>query len=208
MKVLRPARQRFFFGVQIILLVNILVFVMWITATDAESQRFMFNNFLVSWTGIEQGRWWTLLTTVFSHNMFLHIFINMYVLMSFGSFLEKQMGTASFLKLYFIAGLLASWAHVLSSKFLIGQPDLPALGASGAVAGVIACFSVMFPQAKILLLGIIPMPALFGVLVFVGLDLWGLVAQAQGHGLPIGHGAHLGGAFTGVLFAMFKKRFS
>ena len=41
--------------------------------------------------------------------------------------------------------------------------------------------------------GIVPVPALAGVLAFVGLDLWGLIAQGRGGGLPIGHGAHLGG---------------
>jgi membrane associated rhomboid family serine protease len=39
-----------------------------------------------------------------------------------------------------------------------------------------------------------------GALAFIGLDVWGLIAQAEGGGLPIGHGAHLGGAFTGILY--------
>ncbi len=46
----------------------------------------------------------------------------------------------------------------------------------------------------------IPVPALVGALLFVGLDVWGLVAQSAGGGLPIGHGAHLGGAACGALF--------
>jgi hypothetical protein len=47
------------------------------------------------------------------------------------------------------------------------------------------------------------MPAILGALLFVGLDLLGLYAQTEGSGLPIGHGAHLGGAATGVLFYLF-----
>ncbi|MCB0356276.1 MAG: hypothetical protein KDD40_04675, partial [Bdellovibrionales bacterium] len=47
---------------------------------------------------------------------------------------------------------------------------------------------------------ILPVPAIFGALAFVGLDLWGLYTQTQGGGLPIGHGAHLGGAFTGICY--------
>ena len=61
-------------------------------------------------------------------------------------------------------------------------------------------FALLFPRARILLFGIIPMPALVGALLFVGLDVVGLIAQTEGGGLPIGHGAHLGGAATGVLY--------
>ena len=57
-----------------------------------------------------------------------------------------------------------------------------------------------------LLLGIIPMPALVGVAVFVGLDIIGLIAQTEGSGLPIGHGAHLGGALTGALYYLLVIR--
>jgi membrane associated rhomboid family serine protease len=67
-------------------------------------------------------------------------------------------------------------------------------------------FSLIFKKEKIYLLGFIPMPALVGALVFVGLDLWGLFAQAKGGGLPIGHGAHLGGAFAGLIFYLIYAR--
>jgi membrane associated rhomboid family serine protease len=56
------------------------------------------------------------------------------------------------------------------------------------------------------LFGIIPMPAIVGALLFVGLDLVGLFAQSEGGGLPIGHGAHLGGAATGALFYFLVVR--
>jgi membrane associated rhomboid family serine protease len=67
-------------------------------------------------------------------------------------------------------------------------------------------FALLYPREKLLLFGIIPLPAMFGALAFVGLDVWGVVAQAQGGGLPIGHGAHLGGALTGLLYYLFVLR--
>jgi len=82
----------------------------------------------------------------------------------------------------------------------MNQPYLPALGASGAISGVIMLFSLMYPHEKLMLLGFIPMPAMFGAVLFVGLDLWGLIAQTQGSDLPIGHGAHLGGALYGAVY--------
>jgi hypothetical protein len=65
---------------------------------------------------------------------------------------------------------------------------------------------LLFPRHKILLMGIVPVPALIGVLAFVGIDLWGLFAQTRGGGLPIGHGAHLGGALAGAIMWFFWLR--
>lgn len=166
----------------------------------------MINNFLVSWDAVGQGYWWTLLTSVFSHNMFFHLLMNMFVLDSFGPVLEKLLGSFRFLKIYLIAGIVGSIGHICVSHFLLAKSDLPALGASGAIAGMVILFSFIFPRRTILLFGLIPLPAIWGALLFIGLDIWGLVEQAEGGGLPIGHGAHLGGAFTGILYYFFIYR--
>src|SRR5690606_28417631 len=147
---------------------------------------FMIRNFLVSWDHVMGGYVWTLLTSVFSHNMFFHIFLNMYVFFGFGTVVENELGSRRFLTFYLAAGLVSSLSHIIVSTFLMGQPELPALGASGAVAGTILLFSLMNPHEKILLLGLIPMPALFAALLFVGVDLWGLVSQTRGSSIPIG----------------------
>jgi hypothetical protein len=67
-------------------------------------------------------------------------------------------------------------------------------------------YALHFPRHRILLFGIVPVPALAGVLAFVGIDLWGLLAQSRGGGLPIGHGAHLGGALAGALMYFLYLR--
>jgi membrane associated rhomboid family serine protease len=168
---------------------------MWFTLNPV----MMETHFLVSWTALKEGRIWVLLTSVFSHLSALHIFVNMFVLNSFGRFLEQFLGPKFYLLFYLVAGIIASLSHAVLSNFLLGQPDLPALGASGAIAGLVLLFSLLFPKERIVLFAILPLPALVGALAFVGLDLWGLAAQAEGGGLPIGHGAHLGGALTGLL---------
>lgn len=191
--------------VPLITVINISVFVLWLSTGQAESS-FMTEHFLTSWTALSQGRYWTLLTSVFSHNMLLHLFLNMFVLQSFGIFLEKVLGSSSFLKFYIIAGVFSSFCHCVVSLLIMNAPDLAALGASGAIAGLILVFSLIFPRAKILILGILPMPALIGAILFIGLDVWGLVEQAKGSGLPIGHGAHLGGAVAGIVYFLFFIR--
>jgi membrane associated rhomboid family serine protease len=132
--------------------------------------------------------------------MLFHLFVNMYVFFGFGAALENILGAKRFLSFYLIAGILGSLGHCLVSSVLLHDPALPALGASGAVAGVIVLFSFLFPKERLLLLGIIPMPAYIGAFLFVGLDIWGLVAQTQGSSLPIGYGAHLGGALFGLIY--------
>jgi len=168
---------------------------------------FLASNFLVSWNAVvEDGRWWTLLTSVFSHNLAWHLLLNMLVLQSFGSLLERVLGRWRYLRFYLFAGVMGSVWHCCTSRFLLGQPQLDALGASGALAGLVLVFSLLFPREKILVFGLVPVPALWGALAFVGLDIWGLIAQAGGEGLPIGHGAHLGGAFAGIVYYFLLKR--
>ena len=120
--------------------------------------------------------------------------------------MEQVLGRWRFINFYLAAGVISSLSHCLVSAFLLGKPDMLAVGASGSISGLVLLFSLMYPREKILLFGLIPMPAMFGALAFIGLDVWGVVAQAQGGGLPIGHGAHLGGAFTGIIYYLFILR--
>jgi membrane associated rhomboid family serine protease len=183
----------------LIVKINILVFIFWMSGIIF-NQQFMIDHFLVSWDGLRDGRIWTLVTSAFSHNMLFHLFINMYAFFGFGTVVENELGSLRFLWFYLAAAIVASLAHCVVSAFLLGGPDLPALGASGAISGTILLFSLLNPRERILLLGLIPLPALLAALIFVGLDLWGLIYQTHGRGLPIGHGAHLGGAFYGLIY--------
>ncbi len=193
--------------VTVIIIINVVVFLLWQTADEARLL-FMEDNFTVSWDGLMAGRYWTLVTSVFSHNILFHILINMFVLRSFGGLIEEVLGSWRFLKFYLAAGILGSLTHAVVSNYFIGEPGVAAVGASGAIAGLVLVFSLLFPKEKILLFALIPMPALVGALAFIALDLWGLMAQAGGGGLPIGHGAHLGGAAMGIIYYFcYLRRF-
>lgn len=183
---------------------NIVVFVLWRMLPE----QFMVEQFSVSWTGLSEGRIWTLLTSEFSHNLLWHLLFNMVVLKSFGSLLESVLGPGRLIGFYLVAALVASLTHGLVSAFIIGEPQIAAVGASGAIAGLVLLFALMFPREKLLLFFVIPLPAMIGAIAFVAFDIWGLVAQVGGGGLPIGHGAHLGGALTGAIyyFVFIRKR--
>lgn len=192
---------------RLILIVNLLVFGLWrFNGVGALDHAFLDKNFLVSWDLLKEGRVWVLITSVFSHQLFFHFLLNMLVLINFGSILERILRWKEFLRLYILAGIFSSFCHALVSRLLLGSSHFAALGASGALSGVILVFVLMFPREKLYLFGLIPIPALFGALVFMGLDVWGLIAQAEGGGLPIGHGAHLGGAVFGIFYFFFRLR--
>ncbi len=127
------------------------------------------------------------------------------MLNGFGPFVERILGKKRFIQFYFWAGVISSIGHAAVSNLILDAPELAALGASGAIAGVILLFSFLFPREKILLLGLIPLPAFWGAVLFIGLDVWGLVEQAEGGGFPIGHGAHLGGALTGIIYYFWLR---
>lgn len=187
--------------VPVVIALNVVVFGLWWAATAGGAlERFLAENFVVSTLHLAQGRVWTLLTAEFSHIESWHLFLNMFVLWSFGSILERLWGRLRFLAFYLVAAILASASHCAVSTFLLGNAREGAVGASGAISGLLLAYALLFPKHRILIFGILPMPALVAAGLFVGLDLWGLVAQAQGGGLPIGHGAHLGGALCGALY--------
>jgi len=190
--------------VRTLLAVNILVFMLW--TWPGVPQALMAENFLVSWPHLAQGRIWVLVTSVLSHTLLLHLLVNMVVLVSFGEPMERLMGPVRFTVFFFVAGVVASLAHVATSSLLLGQPGLPALGASGALAGMLMLFSFSFPRARVLFFFILPVPALVAALAFIAIDIWGLTAQMGNGGLPIGHGAHLGGAVVGIVYYLLRGR--
>lgn len=183
----------------LIIAINVIVFFLWMLASTS----FMANNFLVSSSSVLEGRVWTLLTSVFSHNQIFHLTINMLVLYSFGRVMQIVLTPKRFLVLYLAAGIVGSISHCLTSSYFLGSDYIPALGASGAISGVLVVFSLIYPKQLLYVFGIIPIPALVGALIFIAFDIFGLLTQAAGSSIPIGHGAHLGGALMGFIYFLF-----
>ena len=198
-------------AVSIIIAINIAVFVLWKSAErESALEAFMIENFLVSTLHLQEGHIWTLVTSAFSHSELWHLGLNMLVLWSFGLMLEQFWQRRVFVSFYLLAAVSGSVCYCLTSSYLLGNNALPGLGASGAVSGLLMAYALHFPHRKILLFGVLPLPAYVGVIGFVGIDVWGLVEQSRGGGFSIGHGAHLGGALAGGLMWLFylRKRFT
>lgn len=190
----------------IILTINIMVYLAWTFADSEQSFKFMVENFLVSMVNVVSGRPWTIITSVFSHATFFHLLFNMLALSSFSFVMIDLLGPLRYTVFYLVAGVAGSFAHILSSTYFMHDPTMNALGASGAVSGIVLLFSLLFPQQKLLIMGLIPVRAIWGAVLLVSLDVWGLITQTRGtNGLGIGHGAHLGGAIIGILYFFILK---
>ncbi len=144
----------------------------------------------------------TILTAMFMHGGFAHLFGNMLYLWIFGDNVEDALGHFKFLAFYLVCGIAATFAQILTSP----QSLVPSLGASGAIAGVLGGYLVMYPTRSVRVLigfAIISLPALiviglWGVLQFM--NGYGSIARGteQGKG-GVAYFAHIGGFLAGLL---------
>jgi membrane associated rhomboid family serine protease len=138
------------------------------------------------------SRPWTLITAMFIHEGFWHLFGNMVTLFFFGTFLFRLVGNNWFLLLYLIGGIVGNALYVG-----IGQSLSLVVGASGAVYAVAGALVVMMPKLPVRLYFIVPMPLWVVVLVFF--VIWSFIPG-------IAWQAHLGGLVVGLIFGWFFRR--
>lgn len=140
-------------------------------------------------------------THMFTHSGLGHIFFNMFSLWMFGRTLENIWGSKRFLLFYLICGIGAAAVHLAVQYFTGGYSF--AVGASGAVMGVLVAFAYLFPNTELLLYFAIPVKAKWVVIGLIAIDLFsGLGRTSTG----IAHWAHLGGAATGFILVYFWNK--
>ena len=143
---------------------------------------------------------WQPLTSMFLHGGFLHILFNMIVLWQFGSQLETTLGTKKFLQLYFISGIVSALFWVVAGTGV-------AVGASGALCGLLAAYLITSPETKVLLFFVIPMKIKYFIYAFAGfsfiMTIISFINPSMSDG--VGHIVHLGGLICGYLIALYWK---
>jgi membrane associated rhomboid family serine protease len=142
-------------------------------------------------------------TMMFLHGGWLHLIFNMWTLWLFGSTVEDRLGRGRYLAFYLACGVAASIAHVAFNPTSM----VPALGASGAIAGVLGCYMRLFPLARVIVVvPILFIPLFFEVYAFVFVGLWFLIQIFQGtlelllptSGGGVAWWAHVGGFVAGL----------
>ncbi len=140
---------------------------------------------------LRKGEWHRAVTSGFLHVNSTHLLMNMFVLYMFGRILEQMLGAGGFVFVYFAALIGASVWMLLEKR---GQPNYSAVGASGAVSGVVLAFCLFQPFATLYLFFAIPMPAIVFGFGYIALSYWLSLRENT----MIAHGAHLGGALAGL----------
>jgi len=152
----------------------------------------------------------TILTSMFMHGGWLHIIGNMLYLWVFGNNIEDRFGHLRFLSIYLLWGVVAALAQVLVNP----NSRIPAVGASGAVAGVLGAYLIMFPQARVdtlVTLGIFfttwRLPALFVIGFWILIQFFnGFLSldMASNEG-GVAYFAHIGGAVAGLAIGLIYR---
>ena len=161
-------------------------------------------------------------THMFAHGPIYHILFNMFALWMFGRILENVWGAKRFLSFYFICGVGAAACHLAIQYFRCEQllhffdvngirptPLLgaaaPAVGASGAIMGLLVAFAYLFPNTELYIMFLpIPIKAKWAVIGMAAIDLFGGVANVTGDN--VAHFAHLGGAITGFILVLIWNK--
>lgn len=186
-----------------LIVINVLFFLVELSAGDA---------FIERWSVVPRrllanpiADFITIFTAMFMHAGWMHLLGNMLYLWIFGDNVEDRLGHARYLIFYLLCGIAATFAQVLVDP----NSNVPNLGASGAIAGVLGAYLLMFPRGSVRVMmgrGIIPMPALivigfWAVLQFLsGFGAIATTEQTSGGG--VAYMAHVGGFVAGLVLAV------
>jgi membrane associated rhomboid family serine protease len=188
---------------------NILVFF-----HESQLGQYAFPRFIYTWgltpslfTSDPTSEWLNLFTSMFLHGGWLHLISNMWVLFVFGHNVEASMGSFRYLIFYLLAGAAAALLQVYVQA---GSPN-PMIGASGAIAGVLGAYLILFPRARIaslvfliIFFTIVEIPAAIFLLLWMGLQVYSGLFNAGG---GIAWWAHIGGfLFGAVMVSLFAIR--
>jgi uncharacterized protein len=189
-----------------LILINIAVFILSaiLLVLYKENPEFLYNLIALNPSNILQGKYlWTFVTSMFMHGGLFHLFVNMLSLFFIGSLVEKILGKKRYLMFYLAAGLFAGVFFVLSSLIFTNSFETFAVGASGALFGLIGLLMFLTPDLPVYIM-FIPIPikmkyAAPGILIL----LW--IISAIGD-IPIGNTAHLGGLILGLGYGLYLRK--
>ena len=154
-----------------------------------------FERFKFSISKIQAGEQYRMITSGFLHADWFHFAFNMFSFYSFATFLTQEFSTINFLVIYFGSMLIGS---VLTYYIHKNEPYYSAIGASGAVTGIIYCAILLYPEIELRMFFAIPIPGYIFAFLYLGYSIYGMKGQNDN----IGHTAHLGGAIGGLLITL------
>jgi len=186
--------------------INIIVFLLYFPNATEQSLWSFFQVYALQPAEIVAGEsLLTLLTAMFLHGGWMHLGGNMLFLYIFGDNLEYRMGKIKYLLFYLISGLAASYAQIFADPTSM----IPNVGASGAIAGVMGGYLLLFPKAKVdvfMYMRITTVPAFMMLGYWFILQVISGTASFGGDGGGVAYWAHAGGFVAGLAMAMFFRK--
>lgn len=172
-----------------------------IVSWSAFQNRARFEDTLLRVGSLNDGQWYRLFSSAFVHVDWTHFFFNMFSLFVFAGKVEGNLGSAFFILIY-IGGLLGG--NLLAWFYHRANPEYRAVGASGAVSGIIFSAIILEPGMNLYIFLIpFPIPAWIYGLIFIFYSIYGIGRQHDN----IGHEAHLGGALSGLALTLILAPF-
>jgi len=142
---------------------------------------------------------WRFITSMFLHGGFTHILFNALALFMFGMILDRKVSSRDFLIIYFGAGIIGGLLYY--ATYLLGIiPPIPALGASGAIYGILGAVAILMPDLQIFFY-FIPMKIRYAVILWIAIEFMGTFDIGSG----IASAAHLGGLIFGIAYGYYLK---
>jgi membrane associated rhomboid family serine protease len=197
-----------------LILANVLVFLYQTSLPPHAAKAFLMANatvpmripaYLAGHLGFKIA-FYPMFTSMFLHGGLMHLLGNMLFLYVFGDNVEDYFGHFFYLVFYLFCGIGSGLTHVLFNL----HSSLPAIGASGAISGVMGAYAVLFPRARVLMLFfiiLIPIPALFVLGYWFVLQFLSGIGDLGGAATGgVAFWAHIGGFLIGVLVALVVKR--
>lgn len=177
----------------------------------AELEAFIFANGLIpaQFLADPNGEWMTILSSMFLHGGWFHIISNMWILFIFGDNIESRMGGIRYLLFYLLSGVAAA----LLQTYILPSSTAPMIGASGAVAGVLGAYLVMFPNSRVaslvpifFIFTLVEIPAFIFLVFWFISQLYSGLFSLQGSAGGVAWWAHIGGFVFGLFIASFFGR--
>jgi len=162
----------------------------------------LMNNNQLPMDLYEIPSWITIFTSMFMHGGFMHLIGNMLYMWIFADNIEDSLGPSKFLIFYLLAGIGAAMTQVLMDTY----SQVPMVGASGAIGGVLGAYLINYPNAKVLVL--IPFgffSQLIKIKALYVLGLW-FVLQFISSGGGVAYAAHIGGFISGIILILFFNK--
>lgn len=202
-----PPRRRFPVVVISLILINLFIHVLISTYAGIDTNSVFYKYGAVPSQIMNGLGFFTLLTYAFFHSGWVHLIGNMYFLWTFGDNVEDRLGHLGFIVFYFVCALLSAICQVIAMNKM-GVGNVPLVGASGAIAGIMGAYLYFFPKAALYQTIIIPYPFKIPVTLYLG--FW-VIIQFAGHlrgGKNTAWWAHLSGFFFGLLFVFIWRKLS